>query len=131
MSFVNEHDNIVTRGKNGVLLALIVTELVYKREDKGLVGLQELPELLAVLRLALLVRTNNAGTNKILVYLCIKVFTVRDNQEGEVAMHLSLDLTGEHNHGVGLAGALGVPEDTQLTFKFLAVLHRLHQIVDT
>ena len=123
VSLVNEHDNVVTSGKNGVLLALIITELVYKCEDKGLICLQELAELLAVFGLALLVRADNTGTNKVLMDLCIKVITVSDNQEGEVSMHLSLDLAGEHNHRVGFARALGVPEDTELTFKLLPVLH--------
>ena len=62
--------------------------------------------------------------------LCIKVFAVRNNQEREVAVHLSLDLAGEHNHRVGLTGALGVPENAQLTFELFTVLHRFHQVVN-
>ena len=39
VSLVDEHDNVVTSRKNGVLLALIIAELVYKCEDKGLICL--------------------------------------------------------------------------------------------
>ena len=104
---------------------------MYESKDKGFIGLQELSQLLAVLGLAFFISTNNFGANKVFMYLGVKVITVSDNEEGKVTIHLSLDLTGKHNHRVGFTRTLRMPEYTQLTFKFFAVFHRFHKIINT
>ena len=121
--FVDHYDDIITLGEHRIFLGFIVTELMYQRKDKGLVCLQEFAELRAVFRLAFFLVANNLGAHKVLVNLRVEIVTVGDHQEGKVTLYFTAHFPGEHNHGVTLAGALRMPEDTQFAFEFLAVLH--------
>ena len=129
MGFIHQHKDIVPRGENGIFLPLVIAELVDQREYEGLVGLQIIPQLLPVLRLAFLFGADHLGFHEILVNLIVQVLAVRDDEEGEIAGHLPSHLAGEEHHGVGFAGALGVPEHAQLAVELGAIRHRFHQVV--
>ena len=130
VGLVHQHDDIVPGAEHGELLPLVIPELVDQGEDEGLVGLQKLPQLPPVLRLALLVGPDDAGLHEILVNLVVQILPVRDDEKGEVAGDLLLHLAREKHHGEGFAGALGVPEHAQLALELPAVLHGRHQVVD-
>jgi hypothetical protein len=68
-------------------------------------------------------------SGQILVNLIVQILAIRDDEEGEIARHLPAHLSGKEHHGVGLAGALGVPEHAQLSLQLGAIRHRFHQVV--
>ena len=123
VGLVHQHDDVVPGAEHGVFLSRVIPELMDQGEDEGLVGLQKLPQLPAVLGLALLVGPDHAGLHEILVNLVVQILPVRDDEEGEVAGDLLLHLAREKHHGEGFAGALGVPEHAQLPVQLFPVLH--------
>ena len=129
--FIHQHDDIVPGGEHRVLFTLVIAELMDQGENEGFVGLQIVPQLLTVLRLAFLFLPDHFRLYKILVDLVIQVFAVGDDQEREIARDLAPNLAGEEHHGKGFAGALGVPEHAKLALQLRPVLYRFHQIVHT
>ena len=73
-----------------------------QREYEGLVGLQIIPQLLPVLRLAFLLGPDHPGFHEILVNLIVQILAIRDDEEGEIARYLPAHLSGEEHHGIGL-----------------------------
>ena len=131
MCFVYQHKNIISLSKKRILLTHWRTELVNQREDKRLVALKESTKLLAVLRPTLILRPDDLCTDKILVYLLVKILSVRDDEEREIPLNLTPNLTDKHYHREGLSRALSMPKYTQLSSKLLPIIYRLHQVIDT
>ena len=71
---------------------------MYEGKDKRLISCKEVPELSTVLRLALILITDNFSSYKVLIDLIIEILTVGYDKEGEIARYLPLDLSCEHNH---------------------------------
>ncbi len=76
---------ISSRVEHRVLFTLVIAELMDQGENEGFVGLQIVPQLLTVLRLAFLFLPNHFRLYKILVDLVIQVFAIGDDQECEIA----------------------------------------------
>ena len=55
----------------------------------------------------------DAAANEGAENLVVEVLAVGGDDEGEVAADVAPDLLGEHDHGVGLPAALGVPENAE------------------
>ena len=102
-----------------------------QRKDERFVGLQIFTKLRAVLGLTFFFVTDNLGTNKVFVNLRVKVVAVGDDKEGKVALNLTLDLAGKHNHRVGLTASLRMPKYAELACECLAIFNRLNQIINT
>lgn len=80
---------------------------------------QELGEVLAArgpARVAVVV--HHAASGKGLVDLLVQVVAVGEDQKGEVAAQLAMDLAGEKYHGIALARNLGMPEHQGNRMKF-------------
>ena len=119
MGLVGDDDDVVSLG-----VALggvdILVELLDQGEDVGLVLGQQAAQVLAAGGPAgLAVVVHHAAAGEGLVELGVQVLSVGEHQEGEVAAQLAMHLAGEHDHGVALARALGVPEDAQLALPLL------------
>ena len=125
---VGDDDDVVAHRVAGTRVQV---ELLDQREDVGLVLCQQAAEVLSVCRPAgFAVVIDHAAAGEGLVDLAVEVFAVGQHQEGEVAPQLAMHLAGEHHHRVALAGALGVPEDTEPALPLLAVAHRFDRPVD-
>ena len=129
MRFIHQHDDIVPGGEHRVLFTPVIAELMDQGENEGFVGLQIVPQLLTVLRLAFLFLPNHFRLYKILVDLVIQVFAIGDDQECEIARDLAPNLAGEEHHGKGFAGTLGMPEHAKLALQLRPVLYRFYQVV--
>ncbi len=57
---------------------------------------------------------HHAAAGKGLVDLRVQVVAVGQDQKGEVAAQLAMNLPGEHHHRIALACPLSVPEHPQL-----------------
>lgn len=66
---------------------------------------------------------DGAGGEESLVNMVVELFPVGDDDEGPVAEFLAQDLLSEEEHGEGFAGALGMPEDTELAFAIAELVH--------
>jgi hypothetical protein len=73
---------------------------------------------------------HHAASGEGLVDLRVQVVAVGEDQKGEVAAQLAMDLAGEEHHGIALARTLGMPEHAQLAVPELAVADRLDGPVD-
>ena len=73
---------------------------------------------------------NHTTSGEGLINLGVQIFAVGKHQKSEIAAELAVYLSGKHNHGVTFASTLSVPEDPQLTFSLLTLLHSLNGQID-
>ena len=111
MGLVGNDDDVVA-GAVGLVRVHVLVELVDQAEDEAVILLQQFLQLLAGAGArGFLVR--DAAADKRAENLVVEVLAVGGDDEGEVAGDVAPDLLGEHDHGIGLAAALGVPEDAE------------------
>jgi len=107
-----------------------LVELLDEGEDVGFMLGEEAAQVFAAGGTAGLdVVVHHAAAGKSLVELGVQVLAIGEHQEGEGAANLSMHLAGEHDHGIALACALGVPEDAQLSRHRFALADLLHSLV--
>ncbi len=130
VGLVGDDDEVVAPGV-GIPFANGLVEFLDQRKDMGFVLGQKLGEMLAARGPArITVVVHHAASGKGLVDLCVQVVAVGEDQKGEVAAQLAMDLASEEHHGIALARTLGMPEHPQLAVPALPVADRLDGPVD-
>src|SRR5690606_12236731 len=120
LGFIDDHDDAVAIREERILPSLGPAELLDGGADKALVFSQELPHLLAVLRLSSVGFADGTGVEEIPVDLPVEVLAVGDDDEAVVTLPLSENLPSVEDHGEALARALGVPKNTELAVELFA-----------
>ncbi len=110
----------------------LLVELLDQAEDIGLVLPQLVREVVCTSCPAgILIVVCQSAAGKGFVDLLIEIVAVGADQEGEIAAQFAMHFASEEHHGVGLAAALRVPEDSQFSLACFPVAHGLHGAVNT
>ena len=111
VSLVGDNDDVIP-GAVGMPGVNVLIELMDQAEDEAMVSFEQFLQFLARPGAGRLL-VGKAAAHKGAEDLVIEVLAVGRDDEGEIAVDMAAYLLREHDHGVGLAAALRVPEHAE------------------